>query len=735
MNKKNIRELKESVPILILVGVFMIGVCFSAIFLTSIMFIAGIPITLFHLPLACLLSIVICFFLSNNSWKRTFRAVCIGLIIIFACGIINNYYPDISWDGNTYHKMMTGFMRYGWNPIYQTVSDFEDQYFPMVTYRPIWLDAYPKGSEIIAACFYRFTGNVEIGKVFNLISIVSSICICTSLLLEAIRIKKWQALVCSAIFTIHPVSVSQAFSYYNDGFLWQMALICISCCLYLLFFEKGMLHRISMYLVFASICIGFNIKFSSLIIFAFPCAGLFFLWASLLLHHRHTKHEYRKVIQGLLFYALSIIFALIICGSTSYVINTIRYHNPLYSIIGEGSNEIIFSQAPAELKQNYIGIIGVFKSLFSDFGPNGEFGIKIPFMFSTASVGASGYDQRIGGWGILFSDLFIIGIIILFVFWIRNHKRKQLLCGVMILFSLLGLIEVIIIPGYWWARYFVAPIYIPACAVIVLFYEYNRMNKSIIPFITGCLVTLCFVNVVPSFSKNIEGFQRYKTTLLEMDSMRAISIRDREPMTVTFTNTFTNEIGYQFFGRLFNLIDNKITNFQYTQDHLEGMKSVYQDYKIYYNKPDHGVWVAEDLVSYVHQVQEMNDIAILISVKDEASNGLTDEMISAMHDLGLQFDILNRYRNSYIAIIQNDKVQYEEVSDEKLEYSGEIGKKNIRIASAGYSVGNSASICVDGVECAVNRRGINIVLLDSRTGGVLDSVSFDTFESGACFHK
>lgn len=728
--EKTLKNSRENISIPMLIGIFLVGVCFFLIFVTSLLFIFGIHITVIHFPFAVLLSAMVCFFLSGRSPKKTYAAVAIGLLVICVFGIMNCFIPDYTWDGNGYHKVMAGFLRYGWNPLRETVYEFSNKNFPLVVELANFEDAYPKGSEIIAACFYRFTGNVEIGKIFNLISIAGAMCICAALLMEAAHLKKWQAWVCAAIFTVHPVSISQAFTYYNDGFLWQMILLCTACCLYLLFFEKGRYQRICLFLVFATICIGFNIKFSGVIFFAFPCAGLFVLWMIRLLRQNHTKEGYRKVLQGIGFFAVSVLCGLLLCGSTSYVVNTVRYHNPLYSIVGEGANEIIVSQMPNELFQNS-EIKRVVKALLSDYGANGVFGYKLPLLFSKASVNNRtwGHDGRIGGWGILFSDLLVAGTLILAIVWYRNLKKRRLLCRVMETFVLLGLIAVITVPGLWWARYFVAPFYIPACALVALFYTFNHKSGSIVPFAAGCLVALFFVNVVPDFMNNIEWYQRYESTSFEWERMRTIATR--EPLTVTFKNSQ----GYSFFGRLFNLLDSGITNYQYVQDQLDGMRAIYQDYPIFYSDPNYGVWAAYDLVDYLDQVQEMEDVTLLISVKDDASNGLTENMIHSMQDLGLQFDMRNRYRSSYIAIVENGQVLYEEVSNDLLSYSGSIGQKKIALTSAGYTCGDVASINIDGVECAVNSRGINIVLVDTRTGGLLDSVVFDTYETGACIHK
>ena len=51
---------------------------------------------------------------------------------------------------------------------------------------------------------------------------------------------------------------------------------------------------------------------------------------------------------------------------------------------------------------------------------------------------------------------------------------------------------------------------------------------------------------------------------------------------------------------------------------------------------------------------------------------------------------------------------------------------NLFIVSKAYKYGNLASICINGEEYAVNKRGVNIVVFDMNRQKVVDSVAFDT---------
>ncbi len=80
-----------------------------------------------------------------------------------------------------------------------------------------------------------------------------------------------------------------------------------------------------------------------------------------------------------------------------------------------------------------------------------------------------------------------------------------------------------------------------------------------------------------------------------------------------------------------------------------------------------------------------------------------------------------------MAVIDSGNVVYEDMSDNKLEQETEIAGNKIDMQSAGYETGNIASIKINGLEYALNKRGINIVVYDKQANRVIDSVRIDTY--------
>ncbi len=138
----------------------------------------------------------------------------------------------------------------------------------------------------------------------------------------------------------------------------------------------------------------------------------------------------------------------------------------------------------------------------------------------------------------------------------------------------------------------------------------------------------------------------------------------------------------------------------------------------------------QDFVTYVNMLEdEYKDNMIFITVSDEMTVGLNEADINALRNLGLQADYSKALQHSYIAVIENGAVQYEALSNRPLDYSGVCSQsgKEYELHSSGWWTVANASIKIDGVEYAVNTRGLNIVVYDNERDLVLDSVAFDTW--------
>jgi hypothetical protein len=114
---------------------------------------------------------------------------------------------------------------------------------------------------------------------------------------------------------------------------------------------------------------------------------------------------------------------------------------------------------------------------------------------------------------------------------------------------------------------------------------------------------------------------------------------------------------------------------------------------------------------------------VVVVAKDDCSTGPALETRAYMRSIGSQLDSV-KLRQSYVLHLQNGKVVHEEFGDKRIDYDLP-GRPHVHLMSAGLFVGNTSSIVVDGLECGLNRRGMNVVVLDSNRK-VVWTANFDT---------
>ena len=125
---------------------------------------------------------------------------------------------------------------------------------------------------------------------------------------------------------------------------------------------------------------------------------------------------------------------------------------------------------------------------------------------------------------------------------------------------------------------------------------------------------------------------------------------------------------------------------------------------------------------YINNIKDLEKIIIIFSVKD--SSHLLKNNLSL---LGLKNSL--KYRESYIAIIDKSRnFIYENSSLDKMIYNYSVNDTFINIQSAGYNVGNISSVKIgaDGENLSINKIGLNIVIINSKTLEVLDQAHCDT---------
>ncbi len=133
---------------------------------------------------------------------------------------------------------------------------------------------------------------------------------------------------------------------------------------------------------------------------------------------------------------------------------------------------------------------------------------------------------------------------------------------------------------------------------------------------------------------------------------------------------------------------------------------------------------------YLSELSKL-DVLIIISVRDTPGFKLTPAMAKKINQLGLVEDLSSRHWYSYLAVIYEHKVLFEELNkDSSICFETCILDQEILSKSAALPHGNVSHISIGGREFSMNLRGLNIVVYDCRERHLIDSVCFDTHVLG-----
>lgn len=688
---------------------------------STVLLVFNVTIGPYHCIAAAPLSWCLMAFLKKR-WGYTFFISILGLVIIAACAYAVMHVIDVTWDSNQYHKVDTALLANGWNPFKISFDQFSltTDVIPEKTDWEIWMDPYPKATYIIGACFYAITGSIEAGKCFNVLGILILLFMGYGVLSRATKLKKWQSFLCALLLAVNPVTVVQALNYYNDGFLGILVGCVALSLIYLDLDEHGTLKRQSWAVALMCTAIGFNTKFSGLIYFVILFAVFYFRW----IVRRRKKvgpFKARPYIKKLtLAYIAIIVAAVVFIGATSYLINIIRYGNPLYSVYGSGANTgLISTQVP----HSYVNLPLVAQfvcSLFARADTTVTFeglNLKVPFTVTQYEwQQASMLDLRTSGWGIFFSGVFIISIVIIIIAIkkLRNRRKLRHVYSLTIIMLLVVLVPTLFIPGLWWGRYYLQLFWLPVFALGYMFVTFKDGKKFFKTVFSIAIAGLMIASVVPAglfCNSEIEQTKRDNQAIARMKRLDKLHSFE---VTVALNH---------FYGMLFNLRDAGITDYTYKYDtqNLNESLLAYMGYRL----------VPEtDYQKYLTALDDP-DYCVVVTACGDISELLTNDVIVLMRRLGIEFDMAYKYQKSYIAVIDENEVVSERISNERITYSYETDSLQMDIVSSGTNDMPEAGVLIDGYNFARNIRGINIVVYDKRLDTIVDSVSISTLQNNA----
>lgn len=369
-------------------------------------------------------------------------------IFLITVGASSQLY-DTTYDGRAYHQEAIILLSEGYNPFYQQLDEDEELH-------AIWINHYPKAVEIVSAALYSFTGNIETGKAFNILFMISNILIGMGIFLRWGRLSYGFGLIFSLILSLNPVAICQSLTYYVDGQNWSL-LLCAAYLILLYIFEKRLAWNMMLALVIVSLV---NIKFTALIYLLVMMAAFYVIQLLTV-----SKKEFLK---SMMITGISILVAVFFIGFNPYVTNTLIKGHPFYPIYGENKVDIITGNSPDEFKNKnrfekfYLSFLGKTGNIMSWWSDE-KIALKIPFTFDINEIKAmAGCDLRVAGFGPFFSGIFLVSAVLYLLnklFTSRKTAREKengLFFGDTIWIDIVlffVVFSVVINPEFWWARY------------------------------------------------------------------------------------------------------------------------------------------------------------------------------------------------------------------------------------------------------------------------------------------
>ena len=489
--------LKESAFFLLMMSTFIL-------IITNLLFIFKITITPYHLPIIYILSILGYILWKKKEWKKALLVIVISSIVFIGCAFAATKMYDGTPDGNTYHKLAIGALKNGWNPVYESVGDFNKaEGNPFNVYKDNvnvnWSDHYARGTETFGAVVYAFSGNIETGKMFNLLWVYIGIFIIFGLL-KQMNLNNWKSLLISVILAINPIIIVQLPNYYLDGVLAISLFIIILCCLLQFKAQSKNEQKINYLILAMAIIWCCNTKFTGLAFAAVFC-GMYYLY-------RHIKNfikdkdNFKQIfIKDTIFYIATVIVALVIVGGSTYTKNLIDHGNPLYPLYGKDHvDNMVMMEIPKSLQKEdrlTIFLTSIFAKgenvspSYSDEGNEPE--LKLPLTFTQEELdNYSIPDIRMGGFGPLFSAIFILGIIgtiLIIVEYIRKKDWNKLIPYSLTLILIMALI--LFLDGGYWARYI--PYFYLVPIFVLIHYFRKEWNSHKIANVFAIVMAIVFV--------------------------------------------------------------------------------------------------------------------------------------------------------------------------------------------------------------------------------------------------
>jgi len=475
-------------------GLIILIFIFNMLLIPSILYIFKITTPLLNVTLSTLFTIISYILIlkkENESIKEIIVSNLILLLIILVSIFISGQIKDTTYDSNTYHKTAVGAIAKGWNPVYESAEEYYQSDKAIIhtkNHSGQWIDHYAKGYWIYAGNIYGVTENIETGKSIYFLLIFSTILIFIFTLKNKFS---WiSTILLSGLLAFNPITLSQFTSYYNDGLLGNLLIILILS-LILMVKKNKILDKKSIYtLYFITLTILMNIKFTGL---AYAGVFSFFFYVYILFNKEQRKENLKPLT---IIAIISLIIGIFVIGLSTYPKNFKEHGNPFYPLYGEGKVDIMTTNTPTgfhEMNRIEKFLVSNFsKSYNTIITEKSNYKIKIPFTFSKEELESFiGTDIRVSGYGVWFSGILLLTIILFIYNLIKSIKEKREYAYYLVPILALTFL-ILILEESWWARY-TPELY---CFPILMLIVFNLQNENKTKLINTLFITLLIGNSI-----------------------------------------------------------------------------------------------------------------------------------------------------------------------------------------------------------------------------------------------
>lgn len=495
-----------------------------------------------HIEISLILAIIIVFVWGLKGGKSMLISLGATLALTLISIIIAGHVYDMSYDGMYFHKEAVYALANGWNP--WRLSFWYYSFFGKLQDLALWLDNYPKGVWSFYACIYSIFGEIEYAKGANMIFVLMLFFTASNTISSVFNKKGIMGLVLALVFTANPVIASQFFTYMNDLPVAAFTMICAFLGMKIYADKADKWDYICLAAVFAS---SFAVKFTAPVFCGVTLAGFGVAKA--------IKNRGKDLLKPCLTVILAAAIGVCVLGADPYIKHIAEGKNPVYPVMGEGKYDIMNTNAPEGIDEmsNPAALI---TSIFARTSPNPEDRpvLKIPFTIDTEYEiwGASAPDARMGGFGLWFSGILLLSLI-LGIFALRKTKGAMALVPALIVFTIMALF----FPETWWARYNPYIYYIP-CLILLAFSmaDKKRLISAAMSVIILINSGFCGVLVFQSFYRQTKTVKWRINELKETGRHIMFCINDFPCHEIWFNEhgldfelvpNFKDEAGEEFF--------------------------------------------------------------------------------------------------------------------------------------------------------------------------------------------